>query len=122
MARTGRGEWVIGDDTAGDTRVYYDVVRMDDEMNETGRNKPNTVNSFVIRIWQEFPGQWRGTIRHVQSEAQKAFTTLNQAVQFIDQQTKPVGAASEKKEDAQGLNSLLRLRRQIGRASCRERV
>lgn len=41
--------------------------------------------SFVIRLWQASPQQWRGTIRHVQSGAQRGFTRLEQAVAFIEQ-------------------------------------
>lgn len=47
-----------------------------------------TTHSFVIRLWQEVPGQQRGTIRHVQSEARMAFTRLEQAVQWIERTTR----------------------------------
>lgn len=43
-----------------------------------------TTQSYVIRLWQEVPGQWRGTIRHVQSESRMAFTQLDQAVRWIE--------------------------------------
>ncbi len=46
-----------------------------------------TTHSFVIRFWQELPGQWRGTIRHVQSESRMAFTRLDQAVRWIERLT-----------------------------------
>ncbi len=47
----------------------------------------DTTHSFVIRLWQEVPGQQRGTIRHVQSEARMAFTRLEQAVRWIERTT-----------------------------------
>lgn len=42
--------------------------------------------SFVLRLWQEEPGRWRGRVRHVQSQAQQGFTTLAQATAFVEQQ------------------------------------
>jgi len=38
-------------------------------------------------MWQEDPGEWRGTVAHVQSRAQVGFTRLEQASQFIRQHT-----------------------------------
>jgi len=49
----------------------------------------HTVNSFVIRLWQEGPDQQRGTIRHVQTQAQQAFDDPKQIVDFIEAQTSP---------------------------------
>jgi hypothetical protein len=40
-------------------------------------------HSFVLRLWQETPGQWRGTVRHVQGESRMAFTQLDQAMRWI---------------------------------------
>jgi len=47
-----------------------------------------TTHSFVIRLWQETSGTWRGTIRHVQSNARQPFNSLAGAVRFIEQQMK----------------------------------
>ncbi len=52
-------------------------------------NQPNlptdaTTQSFVLRLWQAAPGQWRGTIRHVQSDARMAFLQLDQAIHWIE--------------------------------------
>lgn len=41
--------------------------------------------SFVIRVWHESPRKWRGSVRHVQSEAQRGFERLDQANRFIEQ-------------------------------------
>ncbi len=41
--------------------------------------------SFLVRVWQENPQHWRGTIRHVQSQTQRGFTKLDQVVSFIGQ-------------------------------------
>ncbi len=46
-----------------------------------------TPQSFVIRMWRESPWKWRGTVRHVQSESQRAFERLDQALGFIDERT-----------------------------------
>lgn len=52
-------------------------------------NQPNlppdaTTQSFVLRLWQAAPGQWRGTIRHVQSDARLAFLNLDQAIHWVE--------------------------------------
>jgi len=44
--------------------------------------------SFVIRLWQAGPREWRGTIRHVQSGVQRGFTQIEQTGSFIEQQIK----------------------------------
>ncbi len=41
--------------------------------------------SFVIRVWRESPRQWRGSVRHVQTQAQRGFERLDQALGFIEQ-------------------------------------
>jgi hypothetical protein len=53
------------------------------------QNLPPSIRteSFVVRLWEETPGEWRGSIRHVQSETRRGFTRLNQVVRFIEQQT-----------------------------------
>lgn len=43
--------------------------------------------SFVIRIWHESPYHWRGTILHVQTKGQQAFTKMEQAFTFIQQRS-----------------------------------
>lgn len=44
--------------------------------------------SFVVRFWQESPGRWRGTVRHVQSETQRGISSAQQAGDFIEAQCK----------------------------------
>ena len=46
---------------------------------------PNKTQSFIIRIWRESPRLWRGTIRHVQSDAQRGVTRLDQVSHFLEQ-------------------------------------
>ncbi len=48
-------------------------------------------------MWQEDPGEWRGTVRHVQSQAQQGFTRIEQVSRFIQQHT--IGA--DKRQAAQ---------------------
>ncbi|GEM_PF-1641149 len=70
-----------------------------------------TTHSFVIRLWQEMPGQWRGTIRHVQSESRMAFTRLDQAVRWIERsiETKPPARVQPlARNAANGLRTRLR--------------
>lgn len=54
-------------------------------MADTDLQPDDSPQSFVVRTWQESPGNLRGTIRHVQSQAQRGFTRLNQASKFIEQ-------------------------------------
>lgn len=58
----------------------------------------NGTHSFVIRIWEEMPGQWRGTIRHVQSQAQQGFTMMSQALQFVEQRVSAISPEAERKQ------------------------
>ncbi len=44
------------------------------------------VQSFVVRLWQESPGRWRGSVRHVQSQAQRGITSIAQASAFMTEQ------------------------------------
>ncbi|CAN5374969.1 hypothetical protein BH10CHL1_BH10CHL1_51310 [soil metagenome] len=53
-------------------------------MNQPIIPSDETTHSFVIRLWQETPGQWRGAVRHVQSESRLAFTRLDQAMRWIE--------------------------------------
>ena len=54
-------------------------------MADTGTQSDNTTQSFVVRTWRESPGDWRGTVRHVQSQAQHGFTRFSQLQEFIEQ-------------------------------------
>lgn len=53
-------------------------------MNQPNLPPDETTHSFVLRLWQETPGQWRGAIRHVQSDTRLAFLNLDQAVRWIE--------------------------------------
>jgi len=41
--------------------------------------------SFVVRVWSEGPGLWRGKISHLPRGAHEGFTRLSQAVRFMEQ-------------------------------------
>ena len=62
-------------------------------MAETGPQTDDTIQSFVVRTWQEPRGNLRGTVRHVQSQAQHGFTRLSQAQEFIEQNLAQTGNA-----------------------------
>ena len=53
-------------------------------MNQPNLPPDDTTQSFVLRLWQTTSGQWRGSVRHVQSDARLAFSTLDQAVRWIE--------------------------------------
>lgn len=53
-------------------------------MNQPNLPPDDATQSFVLRLWQTTPGQWRGSVRHVQSDARLAFLTLEQAVRWIE--------------------------------------
>lgn len=53
-------------------------------MNQPNLPTDETVHSFVVRFWQEQPGQWRGAIRHVQSDARLAFLDRAQALRWME--------------------------------------
>ena len=74
------------------------IVGMDMEQSNNGAKLQldQPTHSFVIRVWQEEPGHWRGTVRHVQSEAQRGFEKLEQVFQFIQQQTGMSGSNHKK--------------------------
>jgi hypothetical protein len=55
-------------------------ITPDDELTQV---HPDLVASFVVRFWQEAPGCWRGTVRHVQSQAQRGVSSADQAGAFI---------------------------------------
>jgi hypothetical protein len=54
-------------------------------MADIGPQLDDSTQSFVVRTWQESPGNLRGTIRHVQSQARHSFTQLSQTQEFIEQ-------------------------------------
>jgi hypothetical protein len=54
-------------------------------MADLGPQIDDSTQSFVVRTWQESPGNLRGTVRHVQSQTQHGFTRLSQAQDFIEQ-------------------------------------
>ncbi|MGB8646485.1 MAG: hypothetical protein WCF84_14700 [Anaerolineae bacterium] len=56
-------------------------------MTDSIHSHEDTTQSFLIRLWQERPNEWRGTIRHVQSEAQRGFSQLDQALLFVREHT-----------------------------------
>ena len=53
-------------------------------MNQPNLPPDDATQSFVLRLWQTTSGQWRGSVRHVQSDARLAFLTLDQAVRWIE--------------------------------------
>ena len=53
-------------------------------MNQPNLPPDDTTQSFVLRLWQTTSGQWRGSVRHVQSDTRQAFSTLDQAVRWIE--------------------------------------
>ncbi|MCX6046249.1 MAG: hypothetical protein NT075_14145 [Chloroflexi bacterium] len=64
-----------------------------------------TTHSFVIRLWQETPGQWRGAVRHVQGESRLAFTRLDQAMRWIERTIEieqPSTEATRTRQEATG--------------------
>jgi hypothetical protein len=56
--------------------------------------------SFVVRMWQEDPGEWRGTVRHVQSNTQLGFTRLEQVRAFIQRYTSGSSTHQAEKQSA----------------------
>ena len=46
---------------------------------EAVQSQSDGISSFVVRLWQEAPGRWRGTVRHVQSQAQRGINSTAQA-------------------------------------------
>lgn len=54
-------------------------------------------------MWRESPRKWRGTVRHVQSEAQRGFERLDQALSFIEQRTSAPSAQIAQKTERRGV-------------------
>jgi hypothetical protein len=69
--------------------------------NSTSPSEDNT-HSFVLRIWEEEPGQRRGTIRHVQSQSKRGFTKLSQAFDFIERHLSRISSRSASEHSASG--------------------
>lgn len=78
----------------------HGIVGMDLDMEQSNNDArlqlDQPTNSFVIRVWQEKPGHWRGTVRHVQSEAQRGFEKLEHVFQFVQEQTGMSGSNHKK--------------------------
>jgi hypothetical protein len=80
------------------TRARVIIPPKMENKTESNGKQVETSQSFVVRMWQEDPGKWRGSIRHVQSEAHMGFTRVEQALRFIGQYTGGI----EKRQFAQG--------------------
>jgi len=52
-------------------------------MSKSNHNHTEEPRSFVIRVWQEGPGRWRGKINHVQTQDSRAFTDLEESRKFM---------------------------------------
>ncbi|MGE5619801.1 MAG: hypothetical protein ACM3US_11150 [Sphingomonadaceae bacterium] len=70
-------------------------------MNDPMLASEDSTQSFVLRIWEEEPGERRGSIRHVQSRSQRGFTRLSQAMEFVEMHLgslspeRPIGRAAQ---------------------------
>lgn len=70
-------------------------------MNDPMPTSEDSTQSFVLRIWEEEPGERRGSIRHVQSRSQRGFTRLSQAMEFVElhlgslSRKRPIGRAAQ---------------------------
>ncbi len=68
--------------------------------------------SFVIRMWREGLGQWRGRISHVQSQENRAFTRLEESHRFMAAHLPEVEPASGNREaQVRDVSPFPRLRR-----------
>ena len=70
--------------------------------NDSNSSASETSESFVVRMWQEDPGEWRGMVRHVQSEAQVGFTRVEQAARFIEAHSSGAGSPAAVRKTAAG--------------------
>ena len=52
-------------------------------MPDKNRVNSEEPQSFVVRMWREGPGRWRGKISHVQSKDSRAFTRLEESTRFM---------------------------------------
>ena len=78
--------------------------------NDSNSSASETSESFVVRMWQEDPGEWRGTVRHVQSQAQLGFTRVEQATRFIQEHSTGVETRAAAKSTAKAAAVHLDLR------------
>jgi hypothetical protein len=53
-----------------------------------------------VRMWQEDAGEWRGTVRHVQSDTQLGFTRVEQVRSFIQRYTTGIALRGAEKQGA----------------------
>ncbi len=61
------------------------VMMEDNELEDA--NAEEKSQAFVVRMWEEDPGEWRGTVRHVRSQVHLGFTRVDQVSRFIQQFT-----------------------------------
>ena len=73
---------------------------MMENSNDSNNSASETSESFVVRMWQEDPGEWRGMVRHVQSEAQVGFTHIEQVARFIEAHSSGAGSPAVAKKTA----------------------
>ena len=82
------------------TREHVRILVMMENNNDSNSSASETSESFVVRMWQEDPGEWRGTVRHVQSQTQLGFTRVEQATRFIQQHSTGVETVAQMKSAA----------------------
>lgn len=59
--------------------------------------------TFIVRIWQEASsGTWRGQIVHLPEQASHYFTTLEQALAFIQQYVPGISLTAPADQSAAG--------------------
>jgi hypothetical protein len=65
------------------------------EITMNSERSPNDadIQSFVVRFWQEAPGRWRGTVRHVQSQTQRGVNSVSAASAFMSERCRTSGPA-----------------------------
>lgn len=69
------------------TRPFVIISTKMKQSTDREQVQPQEPQSFIVRMWQETPGAWRGTVRHVQSQAQLGFMQIDQASRFIGNHT-----------------------------------
>lgn len=73
--------------TRGHARMQVMMENKNGSDVNSNASASETSQSFVVRMWQEDPGEWRGTVRHVQSDTQFGFTRVDQVRAFIQRYT-----------------------------------
>ncbi|MBI2865534.1 MAG: hypothetical protein HYX94_13370 [Chloroflexi bacterium] len=63
--------------------------------------------SFIVRVWREGLGRWRGKISHVQSHEGQAFTRLEEITQFMAARLPEIEFASSSERPEVRRSSLL---------------